>query len=228
MKTPETACHWANRKNWQLISAGFTILVGKIDGLKEEFGADRKQDKMSTLIDGLQKSVNPTIVQQLKGKKLVVSTGNLSLATMLTGLPADDLLNKYPLPQELKDMVKNYQPPKAKTPPSSTVSAFAIAFGNKAPVQQNTPAPAQQGYTTEQEDMYIALAAKDLFKQIAGHLEPIMEKQGQKENESTWVFKVVDKPQFQEVAASLFRGGETNNEDGSMIMTYGLLKTITN
>jgi len=227
MKTPETACHWANRKNWQLISAGFTILVGKIDGLKEEFNADRKQDKMSTLIDGLQKSVNPTIVQQLKGKKLVVSTGNLSLATMLTGLPADDLLNKYPLPQELKDMVKNYQP-KTK-PQSNTVNAFAIAFGgNKTPAQPNAPVPAQQAYTVEQEDMYIALAAKDLFKQIAGHLEPIMEKQGQKENEVTWVFKVVDKPQFQEVAASLFRGGETNNEDGSMIVTYGLLKTITN
>jgi len=226
MNTPETICHWANRKALHLVSAGFTMVMGKIDGIKEELGADRKQDKMSTIIDGLQKSVNPTLVQQLSGKKIVVSTCRPSLSTMLTGLPADDLLNKYQLPQPLKDMVDNYKPPKQQQT-TSTISAFANAFKiNLVNSPDKTPPQQQKGYTQEQEDVYIALAAKEIFRQIAGHLEPVMEKQGEKEEDVVWTFKVVNKPKFQEVAASLFRGGEISSNDGSMFITYGILKTI--
>lgn len=226
LPVPSFHCSWIDKPN-ALISVGFDIFVGKIDGIREEFNADRKGDKLSTIVDGLQKSANQSLITQLLGKKVIVSTGkNNKKSTMLTGLPASVLL-KFQLPQHLQDIVKAYSPAKKAPPPAASVDAFAKAFGSLTTAQ---PAPVvppvTNALTPEQEDLSVALAGKELFKSIARNLRPIMQKDGATDDESVMMFRVVDKDCSQELASSLFRSGEIATDDGSMFMSFGFLKTF--
>lgn len=216
MKPTSASCDWIDKSKNLLCNVRFDVFPFKIDDIVNEFGGDRKQSRVDTLLDGLTKAARPNIASKLVGQKFIVSLKGQPLylthlsPTMLTGIP---------LPQEYEDLINPPNNPVAPVPaPTTTAADTSTVWANIAfDKTSSSPIPKDTG------ELRLGLAGKILFKSIAAFLKPVHND----EHDDLFILEVQQDMCPMEVIDSIFHSGEKIDPNKDKVcISFGLQKAI--
>lgn len=204
MKIPSVSTYWQNKDTKELSSVAFDVFCLKIEDTLEEFGGERKQTKVDTIINGLLKNANHKVAEKLAGQKVILSNKNKPL--YLTGLPTN-ILESFALPPDLENDLSNKAAP---APANTTTNSFLNAFGNISNTAKVTT------------DKRVAYGGKELFKQIAAFLKLTYAS----EDDSLYFFEVQKEPCPNDVVGSILQNGEKHGTEEKIVVCFGFQKKL--